>query len=117
MSGGKAANIWSTCQGEEAAQSRVWGWGWEEGWGDVGMEGRGWEGAHTSSWENLSPCVISISLILQRECGELQGELGGAACPPPQTPLHSLGRFQPFPLWIKHLERVQNRLLRVGTCG
>lgn len=50
----------------------VWDQGLEEGWGLLGWRevGRGWEGDHTSSWENLSPCVISISLMLQtRERG------------------------------------------------
>ena len=78
---------------------------------------RGWEGVRTSSWENLSPCVISISLMLQtRECGEHQGGLGGAPRLSPWAPLHSLGGFQAFPLWIKHLERIQDRLLWVSTC-
>lgn len=45
---------------------------------------RGWEGARTSSWENLSPCVISISLMLQtRYRGEHQRGLAGDAHPPP----------------------------------
>lgn len=54
-------------QGEKAAQE---GFGADRraggllGWGLCGA-GRAGEGAHTSSWENLSPCVISISLMLQ----------------------------------------------------
>ena len=51
--------------------------------------GGGWEGARTSSWENLSPCVISISLMLQtREHGEHQGGLGeDTPLPPVEAPL------------------------------
>lgn len=78
----------------------------------------GWrEGAPTSSWENLSPCVISISLMLQsREYGEHQGGLREGTRPPLGQPLHSLGRFQSFSLWIEHLECIQDRLLRVCSC-
>lgn len=87
------------------------------GWG-AQRAGRAGEGARTSSWENLSPCVISISLMLQtRECGDHQGGLGGDAHQPPWVPLDLLSRFQAFPLWIEHLERVQDCLLWVSTWG
>lgn len=71
--------------------------------GKVAQEGfvagglSGWrEGARTSSWENLSPCVISISLMLPpRECGEPQGGLREDTRPPLGQPLHSLCCFSP----------------------
>lgn len=55
-------------------------------------------------------------MLQMRERGGYWGGLN-ANPPSPQTPLYSLGRFQPFALWIKHLERIQDRLLRVSACG
>lgn len=57
-------------------------------------------------------------MLQMRELGEhWGGPCGDTPSLPAQVSLHSLGGFQTFPLWIKHLERIQDCLLRVSTCG
>lgn len=75
------------------------------------------KGPFTSSLENLSACVVSISLMLQREKSRCWlkvcvGEAGSLHVLPHRP--HSLISLQhPFAFGVKHFECVENGLFRV----